>query len=67
METTKLTGTIYCVDNDVMFLELFNSKENVYEYYFKEYDRHDFEYQLGVTEPFTPKQLAELYDQGYFN
>ena len=50
-----------------MFLEFFNPEENVFEYYLKEYSRNDFEYQFGVSEPFSPKQLTQLYDQGYFN
>ncbi|MBO7735755.1 MAG: hypothetical protein J6S67_24520 [Methanobrevibacter sp.] len=67
MEATKLTGTVYYINSDVMFLEFFDPKQNVFEYYLKEYERNDFEYQFGVTEPFTVKQLTQLYDQGYFN
>lgn len=67
MEATKLSGTIYYVNNDLMFLEFYNPEENIFEYYFKEYNRHDFEYQFGVTEAFSVKQLTQLYDQGYFN
>ena len=67
MNATKLTGTILLISPEVMFLEFFNPEENVFEYYLKEYSKNDFEYQFGVTEPFSPKQLTQLYDQGYFN
>lgn len=67
MEATKLTGTILCTNCGVMFLEFFNPVENVFEYYIKEDERHDFEYKFGVTEPFSAKQLIQLYDQGYFD
>lgn len=67
MNATKLTGTIYYITNDVMFLEFYNPVESVFEYYLKEYDRHDFEYQFGVSEAFSVKQLTQLYDQGYFD
>lgn len=66
MAATKLNGTILCINSDVMFLEFYNPVENIYEYYLKEYSRNDFEYQFGVTEPFSEKQLSQLYDQGYF-
>ncbi len=67
MEATKLTGTIYYISNDVIFLEFYNPEENAFEYYIKDYNSHDFEYQFGVTEAFSVKQLTQLYDQGYFN
>ncbi len=67
MNVTKLSGTIFCINSEVMFLEFFNPEENVFEYYLKEDNRHDFEYQFGVTEPFSTLQLRQLYDQGYFD
>ncbi len=67
MNATKLTGTIYFGNNDVMFLEFYNPEDNIFEYYVKEYGRNDFEYKFGVTEAFSVKQLTQLYDQGYFD
>lgn len=66
MEATKLIGTIYLVNEDLMFLEFFNPIEKVFEYYLKDYNSNDFEYKFGVEEKFSSKQLTQLYDQGYF-
>lgn len=66
MGVTKLSGTIYMVDTDLMFLEFYNPIEKCFEYYLK-YSTNDFEYQFGVTEAFSPNQLKELFDQGYFS
>lgn len=67
MKATKLTGTIYCINNDVMFLEFFNPEEYVFEYYLKECSSNDFKYQFGVFKKFSVQQLTQLYAQGYFN
>ena len=53
MNATKLTGTIYFGNNGVMFLEFYNPEDNIFEYYVKEDERHDFEYKFGVTEAFS--------------
>lgn len=66
MAATKLTGTIYMIDSNLMFLEFYNPIEKAFEYYMKD-NNNDFEYQFGVTEAFSPAQLQELYDQGYFS
>lgn len=66
MAATKLTGTIYLIDTNLMFLEFFDPTTNTFEYYIKD-NHNDFEYQFGVSEPFSPIQLQQLYDQGYFS
>lgn len=67
MKATKLTGTVYFCDNGALFLEFYNPEENVFEYYLKDINSHDFDYKFGVTEAFSVKQLIQLYEQGYFD
>lgn len=66
MGVTKLSGTIYMIDTDLMFLEFYNPIEKCFEYYLK-YSTNDFEYQFGVTEALSPTHLKELFEQGYFS
>lgn len=65
-EDNQRDVTIYMIAAVCMFLEFYNPLEKVFEYYLK-YSCNDFEYQFGVTEPFSPNQLRELFDQGYFS